>query len=148
VEGLKVSADYYSIDLEDAIASLTGQQVVDGCFNGTATLWSPITRGADGFISDVTAILLNTAETKTSGIDLEVGYSYDLGEGKLAVRLLSTYVDKLVNTIGNVPTDRAGQVGSGAGIPHWRGNLGVNYRAAKYEAGILYRYVQGGKYDN
>ena len=37
VEGLKVSADYYSIDLKDAIASLTGQQVVDGCFNGTAT---------------------------------------------------------------------------------------------------------------
>jgi len=148
VEGLKVSADYYSIDLKDAIASLTGQQVVDGCFNGTTSLCSQITRGTDGFISDVQAILLNTAETKTSGIDLEVGYAYDLGGGKLAFRLLSTYVDKLVNTIGNVPTDRAGQVGSGAGIPHWRGNLGVSYRAAKYEAGILYRYVQGGKYDN
>jgi iron complex outermembrane recepter protein len=143
-----VSVDYYSIDLEDAIASLTGQQVVDGCFSGQTSLCGQITRGADGFISSVQATLLNTAETKTSGVDLEVGYSYALGAGQLNVRLLSTYVDKLVNTIANVPTDRAGQVGSGAGIPHWRGNLGVNYRVAKYEAGILYRYVQGGKYDN
>lgn len=47
-----------------------------------------------------------------------------------------------------VPTDRAGQVGSGAGVPHWRGNLSVGYRTEKYNAGILYRYVQGGTYDN
>ena len=122
--------------------------MVDGCFAGQTVLCNQITRGADGVISNVTAILLNTAETKTDGVDFEVGYAHDLGEGRLSFRLLSTYVNKLVNTIGNVPTNRAGQVGSGAGIPHWRGNLGVNYRAGKYEAGMLYRYVQGGKYDN
>ena len=149
VRGLKVSADYYSIDLKDAIASLSAQDVVNGCYlRGQTSLCNQITRDANGFISRVEALLLNTAQTKTSGIDVEVGYSLDVGAGKIAFRLLSTYVDKLVNTINNVPTDRAGQVGSGAGIPHWRGNLGMNYRAAKYEAGLLYRYVQGGKYDN
>jgi outer membrane receptor protein involved in Fe transport len=148
VQGLKASIDYYSIDLKDAIQSLNGQQVVDGCFKGQTVLCSQITRGSDGFISSVSAILLNTAETKTDGVDFELGYAYDIGEGKLAFRMLTTYVSRLVNTIGNVPTNRAGQVGSGAGIPHWRGNLGMDYRASKYNAGVLLRYVQGGKYDN
>jgi len=149
VRGLKVSADYYSIDLKDAIAALQPQDVVNGCYlRGQTSLCNQITRDSNGFISRVEAVLLNTARTKTSGVDLEVGYSVDVAGGQLAFRMLSTYVDKLVNTINGVPTDRAGQVGSGAGIPHWRGNLGMNYRAAQYDVGLLYRYVQGGKYDN
>jgi outer membrane receptor protein involved in Fe transport len=85
---------------------------------------------------------------KTSGVDVEFGYVHAIADGQLSVRMLTTYVDKLITTVSGVPTDRAGQVGSGAGVPHWRGNLSMDYRTAKYDAGILYRYVQGGTYDN
>jgi outer membrane receptor protein involved in Fe transport len=66
--------------------------------------------------------------------------------------MLATYIDELVTTINNVATDRAGQVagagGTAGGVPHWRGTLSFDYRAQKYNAGILWRYVQGGTYDN
>jgi iron complex outermembrane recepter protein len=147
--GFKMSADYYSIDLEDAISALTPQQVVDGCYRqGQQSLCDQITRDSTGLLSLVEATLLNTAATETSGLDVELGYSHDIAGGRLAVRMLTTYVDKLVNTINNVPTDRAGQVGAAGGVPHWRGNLSMEFRAQKYNAGILYRYVEGGTYDN
>ena len=147
--GFRISADYYSIDLEDAISALTPQQVVDGCYRqGQQSLCDQITRDSTGLLSLVEATLLNTAATETSGLDVELGYSYDIAGGQLVARMLTTYVDKLITTINNVPTDRAGQVGAAGGVPHWRGNLSMEFRSQKYNAGILYRYVQGGTYDN
>ena len=147
--GLRMSADYYSIDLEDAISALTPQQVVDGCYRqGQQDLCNQLTRDATGVLTRVEATLLNTAATETSGIDLELGYSFDLAAGKLSLRMLTTYVDKLTTTINGVLTDRAGQVGATGGIPHWRGNVSADFRTQKYTAGILYRYVEGGTYDN
>ncbi len=149
VPGMRVSVDYYSIDLEDAISALTPQQVVDGCYRqGQQSLCNQLTRDAAGLLSRVEATLLNTASTETSGVDLEFGYTHQVPGGQLSLRMLTTYIDKLVTTINNVPTDRAGQVGATGGVPHWRGNLSLDYRAQKYNAGILYRYVQGGTYDN
>jgi outer membrane receptor protein involved in Fe transport len=147
--GLRMSADYYSIDLDDAISALTPQQVVDGCYRlGQQSLCSQLTRDATGVLTKVEATLLNTASTQTSGLDLEVGYVHDLAPGQLSIRMLTTYVDKLVTTVSGVPTDRAGQVGATGGVPHWRGNVSTEFRTQKYNAGILYRYVQGGTYDN
>jgi outer membrane receptor protein involved in Fe transport len=148
-QGVHMSVDYYSIDLSDAIAALTPQQVVDGCYRlGQQNLCGQLTRDSTGLLSRVEATLLNTASMKTSGIDIEFGYAHPIAQGQLSLRMLTTYVDKLVTTVSGVPTDRAGQVGSGAGVPHWRGNLFMDYRTAKYDAGILYRYVEGGTYDN
>jgi iron complex outermembrane receptor protein len=147
--GFRVSADYYSIDLEDAISALTPQQVVDGCYRqGQQSLCDQITRDSSGLLSLVEATLLNTAATETSGLDIELGYTYDIEGGQLVARMLTTYVDDLTTTINNVPTDRAGQVGAAGGVPHWRGNLSLEFRSQKYNAGVLYRYVQGGTYDN
>lgn len=149
VPGLRMSLDYYSIDLEDAIAALAPQQVIDGCYlQNQQSLCNQITRDASGTITRVEATLLNTAQMQTSGLDFEVAYSRPLAAGRLSVRLLTNYVDELSTTITGELTDRAGQVGVTGGVPHWRGNLSVGYRADKYDVGALVRYVQGGKYDN
>ncbi len=96
----------------------------------------------------MTAILLNTAETKTSGVDLEVGYSYEPGRGN-ALLSPAEHVCRQAHQYDRQCADGSRRAGGlERGIPHWRGNLGMNYRTAKYDAGILYRYVQGGKYDN
>ena len=149
VPGLRMSLDYYSIDLEDAIASLSPQQVIDGCYlQNQQSLCGQITRDGSGTITRVEATLLNTAQMQTSGLDFEFAYSRPLSAGRISVRLLTTYVDELSTTITGELTDRAGQVGVAGGVPHWRGNLSVGYRADKYDIGALVRYVQGGAYDN
>lgn len=147
--GLRASVDYYSIDLKDAISTLTPQQVIDGCYlQNQQSLCGQVTRDASGTITRVEATLLNTAAMKTSGIDFELDYSRPLAAGRIAARLLTTYVDELSTTITGEVTDRAGQVGVNGGVPHWRGNLSLDYRTEKYDFGALLRYVQGGTYDN
>ncbi|HEY0942272.1 MAG TPA: TonB-dependent receptor [Steroidobacter sp.] len=148
-DGLRMSVDYYSFEIEDAIATLTGQQILDGCFNlGQQQLCNAITLDGTGAISLVQATLINAAAVKTSGFDIELGYSLPLGADKLDLRLLGTYVDELVTTINNVSTDVLHQLGSEAsgGIPQWRFVTSARYVRPTFSAGVLVRYIDSGLY--
>lgn len=150
VPRLHLSVDYYSISIKDAILSLTGQQIVDACVTlGQANLCDAITRDpVTNSITRVQATLFNAAAVATNGVDIEAAYSFPLGSGSLNIRALGTYVNKLTTTINGVTTDTAGQTGATGGVPHWRGNLFINYRDDRLTAGGLIRWVQGGKFNN
>src|SRR6185312_13850247 len=80
IEGLRTSVDYYSFDITDAIATFTGQDVINGCFKrNQQTLCNTITLDATGVITATNLSLLNAASVKSSGIDLEIGYGMPLG---------------------------------------------------------------------
>jgi iron complex outermembrane receptor protein len=148
LEGLRMSVDYYAIELEDAISSLGAQAILDGCYRENQTsLCGQITRDGNGALASVAATLVNVAKMETSGVDFEAVYAIPFGNGRLTFRGLATYVDELSTTINNETTDRAGQVGSG-GTPRWRGNLSVDYRTATFNVGALVRIVEGGLYDS
>jgi outer membrane receptor protein involved in Fe transport len=148
VQGLRVSVDYYAIEVKDAISSLGTTAILDGCYKLNQTsLCSQITRDSTGALAKVEATLINAAKTETSGVDFEVAYGLPVASGRLSLRALVTYVDKLSTTINNVTTDRAGQVGSG-GAPKWRGNISLDYRTPTYSVGALVRVVDGGDYDS
>jgi len=144
---LNLSVDYYSISISDAILALGGQQVVDGCYiGGVQSLCDAITRNpATNNISRIQATLLNTANFKTTGIDIEAAYRMDLGSGELTARALANYVGKLFSSNNG---ELAGTTGISTGIPHWRGNISLNYRVSKFSIGALVRYVDGGIYNN
>jgi len=147
--GAHLSVDYYSINLTNAITTLTAQQVLDGCYKlNEQTLCNQITRDGTGNISLVQATLLNASSMRTYGLDYEAGYVHELLGGQFSVRGLATYIGELATTLNGVVTDRAGQVGATGGAPHWMGNVFVNYAAHQWDAGVLYRYVEGGTYDN
>ena len=79
-DGLRMSVDYYSFDIEDAIIALSGQQIIDGCFiRGQQTLCDSITLNATGGITRVTTSLINVAKANSSGFDTEVAYSLPVG---------------------------------------------------------------------
>ena len=149
LQGLRVSLDYYAFDISDAISSLSGQQIIDGCFRGQASLCSSITRNGAGAITNVTATLLNAASVKTSGFDTELAYAMPVGAAKMDFRLLGTYVEKLDTTINNVTTDTVGQLGSEAagGIPKWRFVASTRYVRPSFAAGVLVRYVHSGVFN-
>lgn len=80
VEGLTMSLDYYDIQLEDAIAQVDGQLLLNDCFatgdiNGTSC--QSIQRDPLGNISEVIAPLLNLADRNVDGADLSVSYVMD-----------------------------------------------------------------------
>jgi iron complex outermembrane recepter protein len=151
VDGLRMSVDYYSFDITDAIASLSGQQIVDGCFRRSqAILCDAITLNPNGTISQVSATLINAAEAASSGVDVEVAYSLPVGADSVDFRLLGAYVDELSTTINGVVTDVVRQLGSesAGGIPQWRFVTSARYVRQSFSAGVLVRYVDQGTYRN
>ncbi|PKP92177.1 MAG: TonB-dependent receptor [Alphaproteobacteria bacterium HGW-Alphaproteobacteria-16] len=148
--GLRLAVDYYSIDLNNAITSLTGQQIVDGCLIRNQTdLCSAITFNGN-VIEAVEATLINAAGAKSSGVDIEASYSMPLAGGRLETRALVNYVEELSITVNGATTDYAGQtgttgtIGPAGGIPKWRGILSTTYRDDRASVGVAVRYVGGG----
>ncbi|ODP36285.1 TonB-dependent receptor domain-containing protein [Sphingomonas turrisvirgatae] len=150
VPGLRLSVDYYSIDISNAIASLTGQQIVDGCLVRQQADLCPAITFNGNVITAVQATLINAAGAKTSGVDFEASYSMPVGAGRIETRALVNYVAELTTTLNGVTVDYAGQTGStgtvgpAGGIPKWRGVLSANYRDERTAIGAQLRYVDGG----
>lgn len=135
IEGLRLSVDYFDIDIADAISSYAAQNVLDSCA-------AEITAGGPGFfcgfvdrtgtgtttvINSIGTPLLNLSGFQARGYDFEAAYSFDLAGGSVSARLFGTYTQDLVaddglnvartyNSAGVLQTvgslvNRAGQVG-------------------------------------
>ncbi|MEG3159391.1 TonB-dependent receptor [Sphingomonas sp. LB2R24] len=152
--GFNVSVDYFHIRIKDAIATLTIQQIVDGCGAGTTQLCPYITRSSAGAITQVIATGLNLAQESTSGVDFEGSYRRRLsdlgigsGDGTVTLRSLFTYVHDRVIALPGTRIDYAGEVANYS-LPHWRGLASVNYTDRTSSLSVVGRYVGGGKINN
>lgn len=135
IDGLRLSVDYFDIDIQDAISSYAAQNVLDSCLAeinaGAAGFFcSFVTRtgtGATTVVSSIGTPLLNIAGFEARGYDFEIGYRFDLFDASWNARLFGTYTEDLIaddglgvrptfNAAGVIQTfgsviDRAGQVG-------------------------------------
>ena len=146
---MRLSFDYYSFDIDQAIVTLTGQQIVDGCFSrGQTSLCDAITLDGSGTITRVAANLINAGQLTTEGFDIAAEYSTPVGEGTLSVRGLANYIDNLTTIVNGEESDLAGQVGRTSGVPKWRGSLSTRYTTDQFTFGVLARYVDSGTYQN
>jgi len=133
--GLRLSADFFDIDIQGAISGYSAQVILDNCFSevgaGTPGFFcgfvSRTGTGAATVIQSVETQLLNIGGFRSRGIDFEAAYRFDLGQGAVNVRLFGTYTIDLISDDGlgvartynsagiiqNVGSviDRAGQVG-------------------------------------
>ena len=65
VQGLRLSVDYYAIEVKDSISSLSATAILDGCHRQNQTsLCSQITRDANGALTSVAATLVNAVEDR------------------------------------------------------------------------------------
>ena len=129
--GLRLSVDYYDIDISGAIGTLTTQNIIDRCFiGGAAQLCDLIELNPDTSIRHVNNFFVNIQTVQTRGV----------------VRLLGTYVADLVTGDGVTSVDRAGQA-QGTGVPHWTGLANIVYATGPLSLGVSGRYVGGGAFD-
>jgi iron complex outermembrane receptor protein len=118
IAGLTLSADHYSIDITDAISSLSAQQTVDFCAGGATELCGFIQRDGNGQIARVALPFFNVDARSTSGTDFEASYRFDAGPANVSLRAFMTHLDHFKTTIGAAaPVDLAGQVDT----PRWNG---------------------------
>jgi len=160
IPGLSVTIDYYSIALEDAIASRGGgmQGTLDACFvllDPNSEFCSAITRRAGGQIDTVDLTNANVSQITTRGIDVQIDYTIDMQEafdtpGTLDLFWLGTHVfthDTAPNPL--VPsTECAGFFGpgcnatiGGAGIPDDSFTSRATYSVDNYSVSMRWRWI-------
>jgi outer membrane receptor protein involved in Fe transport len=134
---LRVTLDWYTIEVNDAIGEQTADVVMQMCvdprFNPTYNPNSPycggFTRTTTGAVVDMTLSFVNTGWFSTSGIDLSINWGKKVGPGRLGVYTLFNYLlnKKATDFLGvNQIRDYTGASG-----PYSNGLFGASY---KYQA--------------
>lgn len=139
--GLFVSLDYFDIEVEDAISDLEGGNAdayINQCIaTGDPVFCDRINRDPlgslwlqpAGFIEDTAA---NIGFLKVRGVDLQSNYNFDIGNHRIGLSLIGTWLDKsekeLVRGLGSF--DCAGLYGGTCGVPNaeWRHSLRGTWR--------------------
>ena len=161
LEGLAASVDFYSIKIQDAIATFNGQQIYQKCFNSNGqsnpgySVSDPggfcglINRNpSTGAAGTVIEKYLNAGVIDTSGVDLSVNWTKNLGNGgAFYMNHLVSYLDHF-NT-QTTPTDPvikyAGTLGSApyTGTFDYKLNSTFGYRfgGGNASVGLRWRYL-------
>jgi outer membrane receptor protein involved in Fe transport len=158
LQGFSTSVDYWSIDLNDAINTISAQQIVDLCtVKGQPEFCQAINNGLPLGQSPRDAIRIqpfNLAEQKVRGIDLEASYRTALANivssmpGNLVFRALGThFLENYTNNTLTLPTDTAGQ-NTGGGPADWRWNASLTYDVNPISGTFNARGVSSGTYGN
>lgn len=162
LSGFAASVDYYSIDIQGAIASLDSQDYLDRCLQGVTQLCSAIRRDANGFVDFVAVQPANILAQKATGFDIEVSYSFPLSgligalDGNMTLRALATYVDSLETIDTKATIQGAGvnadDMGTGSGnamySPDLRYLLSASYDGDPFGVTLTMRGIGSGKYNN
>lgn len=139
-----ISLDYYKVRVEDQIANLSNQAVVDlEALGFDLTQYSvSVTRGANGLITAVTSGSANVPGFSTSGYDIEASYARDLKEwGKYNSRFVMTWVRDFKRSAvpGAAAFDAVGFVNQPQKLFNWSHKL--NWRS--WTADLRWNYIGG-----
>lgn len=102
--GFSITADYWEIEIEDAISSVTGQDIVDGCYQGAAlnsAFCDLFTRNSDpasaqfGGFDFLRSTDINFAKLESSGIDLSASYNFSIADHNFGVTVQGTDVGEI-----------------------------------------------------
>jgi outer membrane receptor protein involved in Fe transport len=143
LSGLRVAVDYFSVDIEDVISSVSATNILNRCAQGLQEYCSLIDFDNSPFgIAQVRTQPANLDRLKTSGVDFELAYRVPLDNwnipGDLTVQNFTTWVDTLATTDAVGTIDRAG-VARG-GVPEWTSNLNFTYRINRLSNSIQFKY--------
>jgi outer membrane receptor protein involved in Fe transport len=138
-----VSADWYDIKVEDSIAQLGAQRIVDECFAGNQQLCSQLVLDS-GAIGRIFNVYLNVASARVQGTDVEFTYDmepnfFDSQQESFSVRGLAGFIKERSDTpFGNpVPTELQGSRDN----PEVQGLLTVNYGIGPWGVQLQQKYI-------
>jgi outer membrane receptor protein involved in Fe transport len=154
--GFSVSADYFNIKVENAIAATSAQFIIDSCYdlatlnNQYCALFQRAGAGQTGHDGLPFAIIdqslqqfpFNFAALKTRGIDVEAAYRARIGNlGRIDTRF--TYTHLFQNDVFVDPNnpDDADRSMSEIGDPQDAFNWNTNFSTGRFTFGYQMRYI-------
>lgn len=130
IPGLTISADYYSIEIEDAIQAVTAQDIVDTCYdlptfpNDFCALFTRNrTAGSPTFLglNFLQQTQINFAKLETRGIDFQVNYGFDIGKNSFNLNVGGNWTERLNRFFDPVDTSLVNPGLRELGAPEWAG---------------------------
>lgn len=155
--GFNASVDYFRIKINDAIGTLSAQEIINRCSEGLAQYCAAITPDPNS-----TARILfrsqpfNFASQLVRGIDFEASYRLPLsrlfanGRGNFTLRGVAThYIANIIDQgiTGTDPIDTAGVNGGQASTPSWIYRVSATYDTPRFSLTGVARGVSAGRYD-
>ena len=158
VSNMSLSVDYFNIKVKNAVGTIGAQVTLNQCITtGDPFFCSKINRAPAsagpaagslwlderGFVDDRTT---NTGSLKTSGVDVNFDYRIPLGENRLNLSMVGTYLDKFIAQpiTGGFTYDCAGFYGITCGNPQpkLRGTARARFTTSDdFSAQVSWRYV-------
>ena len=97
VEGLSLSADWYSINIKKAIATIGTSTILAQCAAGVQVFCSQLTY-TNGILTQIAANPINANSQSVSGLDFQGDYQTDSSTGALDLHLVGNYIDEQTQT--------------------------------------------------
>lgn len=146
---MTIGANYYDIEIEDAIIEPSAQFLVNDCYTDPqfdSVFCDRVVRGDDGFIDIVNAGFINRDEERIRGIDVNLNASKDVRIGDRRVNLAIDVVanrsieasETFIDDEGNVEfDDDAGEFG----FPDWSAQAGFRATVDDWRFTWQTRYI-------
>jgi iron complex outermembrane recepter protein len=155
--GFNASVDYFRIKIDDAIGTLSAQEIINRCFEGVAQYCAAITPDPNSS----SRILFrsqpfNFASQLVRGIDFEASYRLPLkrlfrnADGDFTLRGVATrYIDNIIDQgiTGTDPINTAGVNGGQTSTPKWIYRFNATYDTPRFSLTAVARGVSSGRYD-
>lgn len=149
--GFKASADYWDIDITDAILQYSDTVVMDLCVDLPSidnVFCRAIDRDpADGHVTAIRTRQINASRMRARGLDLSAGYGAPLGGGKLRLSFNGTYlIEQRTETTPGVPAGNIRYDGDWQ-HPRFRGTLLTGYELGALNLNLDTRFISAGRLD-
>ncbi len=158
VSSMSLSVDYFNIKVKNAVGTIGAQVTINQCIATADPFFcskinrAPASAGPAagslwlderGFVDDRTT---NTGSLKTTGVDVNFDYRVPVGENRVNLSLVGTYLDSFIAQpiTGGFTYDCAGFYGITCGNPQpkWRHTARAKFTTASdFSAQLSWRYV-------
>ena len=153
-EGLNVAIDYFDIEVEDTIATISAPTILNACMTTgtmcdrirrdplTGDLWSGTTQNIDT-AGMVFSQIGNNGTLRRTGIDLTALYGWNAFGGRMNLNLSGTYMLKAFSAPvpGLVSYDCAGLISPSCLTSEWRHVASLGYLIDRYSFNLRWRHV-------
>ncbi len=156
LENVYLSVDYWSVELENVIASIGATTIIQRCFNrdnANPTFdinneWCQLfeRNASNGGIENLQTLSRNQSFINTSGVDIVMGWSRDFDRfGTFDINWITTWIEAFESqtTAVDPVNDFAGTIGSGTGssTPEWRSTLNTTWSREALALQLTTRYI-------
>jgi len=153
IEGLSLSADWYSIELRKAIATISTDVITAQCAKGVQLFCNQVSyiTNSTGSYLQIATQPINANSQSVSGIDFQADYTTEFLSGALNLRAIGNYMDQQTQTAAGITLDYAGAIGSDSsprGIPKFRTTLSASYVEGPWQGTVQSRIIGSAKLNN